>query len=109
MNTAEQSLTHHVRLILDNDEGLYNMRREIVQRAIADADVSGEASGQDVAEELQGLYEGLVGLRDDLGVPEPGMPAMEILSTALAFVDWHEMAVDYIAEQVEYDEAEGRR
>ena len=91
--TAEQSLTHHVQLILDNDEGLYNMRRKIIARNID--------SPADAADELRSLYESLVGLNDEFGTPEPNLPATEILSTALAFVDWRGMAADYIAEESE--------
>jgi hypothetical protein len=99
-NTAEQALTHHVRLILDNDEGLFNMRREIVQAAIENAE-EGPVNVNQVADELSELYEQLVGIRDDFGVEQPGLPALEILSTALAFVDWFGIAEDYIAEERE--------
>jgi hypothetical protein len=90
---TEERLTYHVRLILDNDEGLYLARREMAQAA--GHDVQGLADG------LKDMYEGLCGLTDDFGVEAPGLPAMEILSTALAFVDWRAMAEDYITEETE--------
>jgi len=97
--TAEQSLTHHVRLVMDNDdEGIYRMRREIVREAL---EMDATTARRNVADKLEDLYAALAGLTDDLGVSEPDLPAMEILSTALAFVDWDDIAADYIAEESE--------
>jgi len=114
--TAEQSLTHHVRLIMDNDEGIYLERCELTKRALEDNRPIGNSWGivsdddradarklavHDLANSLEHLYRSLVGLEDDFGVAEPSLPASEILSTALAFVDWREMAADYLEEEAE--------
>lgn len=97
-HTCEAALSHHVRLVLDNEYDLYRRRREIVRVwAWGDAPVSAVADAlKDWCEELTGLEHG------DMGhVFGPPVLAREVLSTALAWVDWMALARDYIAEREE--------
>ncbi len=121
---AEDSLTYHVRLVLDNDETLYNTRREIIREHLAARDrcpmcggvgtrtnrgegpnarIACERCGQSgkvsrsphqLGERLKGLCEELIGLEWE-GDAGSGL-AREVLSTALAWVDWAGLAASYI-------------
>ena len=121
---ADDSLTDHVRLVLDNDEVLYRLRCEIVRKHLAAQDDcpicggTGEVRGgiapdgrtlcthcerhgerqryphqlgdrlKDFCEELAGLDINENDLLSNL--------AREVLSTALAWVDWTGLAETYI-------------
>ncbi len=125
---AELELTHHVRLVLDNDEALYHERREIVRAHLAVRDPcpfcdgTGEAPiaceqncehcngagdrpryPRRLGDQLKEWCEDLVGLEygGEKTPEESGLLACEILSTALAWVDWVELAKDYIEEAKE--------
>ncbi len=123
---AEDSLTYHVRLVLDNDEVLYQHRCELVQEHLAAQDDcpicegSGEgpiASEQDcdhcnatgflkrcphqLGDRLKDFCEELVGLEWE-GDAGSGL-AREVLSTALAWVDWTGLAEAYIEKEREAD------
>ena len=116
---AEDSLTYHVRLVLDNDEVLYRHRCELVREHLAAQDDcpicggSGEgpiASEQDcdhcngtgflkrfprqLGDRLKDFCEELVGLEWEADAGS-GL-AREVLSTALAWVDWAGLAASYI-------------
>ncbi len=82
--TAE-ALAHHVRLILDNDEALYEWRRHLARHADGPGDLSDAL--RDMVEELCGL-----GDMDCCMVSE-------LLTTAIAHVDWYAMAQSYLAEE----------
>ena len=119
---AEDSLTYHVRLVLDNDEALYRHRCELVQEHLAaqddcpicgGSDESPIASEQDcdhcddtgflkryphqLGDRLKDFCEELVGLEWE-GDAGSGL-AREVLSTALAWVGWAQLAEDYIEEE----------
>ncbi len=121
---AEDSLTYHVRLVLDNDEALYRHRCEIVQEHLAAQDDcpifrgSGEgpiAPEQDrdhcngtgflkrlphqLGDRLKDFCEELAGLEWE-GDAGSGL-AREVLSTALAWVEWAGLAEAYIEEERE--------
>lgn len=86
--------THHVSLVLDNDEGLYNWRREIVEQNGPEiAPVA--AALKDWAEELVGVG------GEEYGLPELTMLNREMVGLALAWVNWDKLAADYIAEENE--------
>ncbi len=90
--SAEASLTYHVQLILDNDENLYRMRREIVQEFMSGPDANythllGDQLQEWVGEMSESESDSLL--------------RTEIVSTALAFVSWREMAKGYIEEEAE--------
>lgn len=89
--TAEQALTDHVALILD-DDALYLQRREIVQSTMRAQLANAQVSR--VADALKAWCEELA-----MGEDPPADLATEILTTALAFVDWRSLAADYIAEE----------
>jgi len=131
---AEVSLTYHVRLVLDNDEALYDARRAIIREHLATREecpfcngsgFAGEIDGRpddhsqcehcngtgfarryphqlgdrlkEWCEELAGLEyadEATDNFRDDL-------LSGELLSTALAWIDWNQLAADYIEEERE--------
>jgi len=84
-DTLEERITHLVRLWIDNDEGLYLHRRQLVRDALDEIQLE-DALKEWVAELANPSPEGMVG---------------DILTTALAFVDWHTMATDYMAEEDE--------
>lgn len=83
---AEQA-THHVRLVLDNDERLYFARRELILSCDGVQDTA--AALRDWCEELC------------FGDDAAHNLATELLLLALAWVDWDEMARGYIAEECE--------
>lgn len=119
---AEDSLTYHVRLVLDNDEALYRHRREIVKEHLVapdDCPICGGSGEGPIASEqncdrcngtgflkrypcrlgdrLKDFCEELAGLdinENDL----LSNLARELLSTALAWVDWTELAEACIEE-----------
>lgn len=112
--TPEQQFSHHVRLVLDNDHGLYDWRCELVREHLARYSPGRTEDGlrearyylsdalRDWCEELCGLD--AVGLTygDRSGEPLPLSDlARELLGLALAHVDWYAMARDYIAEELE--------
>ncbi len=119
---AKDSLTHHVRLVLDNDEVLYRHRCELVNEHLAAQDdcpfCGGSGEGpiafeqacdhcngtgflkrrpHQLGDRLKDFCEELVGLEweGDVG---SGL-AREVLSTALAWVDWTGLAEAYIEEE----------
>lgn len=99
--TAEQRLTHHVALILDNDEPLYLHQRELTSAAIHRAEHHFAAieeprrsnvSASVLADDLKDWCEELCGLEDD------ALPALtrELVQTALHHVDWIALAKDFL-------------
>jgi hypothetical protein len=127
---AERELTRHVCLVLDNDHKLYEQRRAIVCehleardecpfcngsgfkgeiRRLADDNrncehcVEGKVSRypHQLGDRLKDWCEGLAGLNSPNVVRSNGLLATEILSTALAWVDWTQLAEDYIEEERE--------
>ncbi len=139
---AADALTHHVRLVLDNDEATYAEIRQMVceHRAAADpcpacggSNTAGPGLGgqntecsycgpggtvkrhphqlgealRSYAEELAGV-EGVEGASPDGfvrgvsgGIYSLNLLAAELLSTALAWVDWDAIARDYLSEFTE--------
>lgn len=94
-NAAAESLTRHVQLVLDNDYGLYHERRRIVDEFVTSAEQSGaEAYPHLLGDELYEWAQSLIGLDGD----ELDGFQREILTTALGWVDWREIANDYIGE-----------
>jgi hypothetical protein len=93
--TAEQSLTHHARLILDNDYDRYQERRALVRAFLTSEDAPYPHL---LGDTLKDWCEGIVARETDSVAP--GL-ASEILTTALAFVDWRGMAESYIEEEGE--------
>jgi hypothetical protein len=123
---AERDLTYHVRLVLDNDRGSYERRREIVREHLAARDACPfcgglgvrdysnrmcvercedcEGSGQigryphQLGDRLRAWCEELAGL--DINENDLlTLLAREVLSTAFAWVDWSELAATYIEEE----------
>ena len=124
---AADSLTYHVRLVLDNDESLYDRRRRIVREHLAareecefcsgsgrdwrdrgpanvcdccDGSSERERYPHQLGERLKDWCEELGGL----GVNEDdrlSILAREVLSTALAWADWTGLAETYIEEEQE--------
>ena len=92
--TAEQSLTEQVRLVLDNDESLYRMRREIVQNGI-DADLY----PHQIAEALQAWAEELAGIEEIESNDARSLLQLALIITALGWVDWDSLARDWMAEE----------
>jgi hypothetical protein len=104
--SAVESLTHHVALVLDNDEPLYRHRLELVAMArrsaeayLADPDNEGshltvdKLAASTLSYDLKGWCEGLCELEE-----MPHGLTSEILTTALAFVDWRSLATSYLDE-----------
>lgn len=127
--TCEQSLTHHVSLVLDNEQATYKARRAIVHdwlwgvigSRVHDDDEPtprGDepveptpAEVHELAERLKDWCEELVGLEhagEDQRLGEAGRSLQrEILSTALAWVEWDDLATDWGQEQAgEMEQAE---
>ncbi len=135
-SVCERELTRHVRLVLDNDEALYNTRRAIVREHLAAREKCPFCNGSGFAGEIAGRADddrdcehcngtGLVKryprqLGDRLkewGEELTGLEyvdeasdnsrddslSRELLSTALAWVDWAQLAADYIEEEGETD------
>ena len=124
---AADSLTYHVRLVLDNDESLYAQRRRIVHEYLAArgerefdrdsvrdwrdrgeaivCDCWGRSSQREryphqLGERLQDWCEELAGL--DVNESDRfSILAREVLSTALAWADWTGLAESYIEEERE--------
>lgn len=89
---AADVLTHHARLILDSDEGLYHERLRMVEEARAD-----EYPASTLADALKDLvYQLVYGYDEDEDTLS--MMAREMLGVAVASIDYHDMATDYIAE-----------
>jgi hypothetical protein len=106
--TAEQSLTHHARLVLDNDYGLYTHRLELVaqsRESAAEWETTYELKDNDGAVRVSYLADALKDWAEEIVAQESDDVAngftAEILTTALAWIDWQEMARDYIAEEAE--------
>ena len=79
--------TWGVALVLDNDEGSYNMVREVAEgHRTPDQDPVARFR---FSEWLKDLTEELCGLEDD---PGPSLMARQVLSAGLAGVDWDEIA-----------------
>lgn len=100
--TAEQSLTHHVALILDNEETFYLQRREIVQAAMNEAVTRFQGRPKvaiRIAAENLKDWAGQI-VEDETGDLAFGL-ARELLTTALAFVDWDALAESWIEEERE--------
>lgn len=123
---AADSLLHHLRLVLDNDEGLYRERCKMVQEHLSARDVCPACEGSNTA------GPGLVGENTEcpscengkrkrspwrlgdmlkawategiaqlyaMGTDNPSeLLRLELLSTALDWIDWEELANDYIYE-----------
>ncbi|HWW66612.1 MAG TPA: hypothetical protein VNY83_01380 [Solirubrobacterales bacterium] len=127
---CEWELTRHLRLVLDNDSELYEHRRAIVREHLAARDecpfcngsgfkgeiarlsddnracdhcVEGQTTRypHQLGDRLKDWCEGLVGLHSPNVIRSNGLLATEVLSTALAWVDWTELANDYIEEERE--------
>jgi len=125
---VQRELTHHIRLVLDNDEALYDGRREIVRAHLAVRDPcpfcdgTGEAligckhncehcngasdhprHPRQLGDQLKEWCEDLVGLQSvgEENAWESRLLTCEILSTALAWVAWVELAEDFIEEAKE--------
>ena len=100
--------TWGVALVLDNDEGTYNMVRERVQelkdeapdhRNVPDIWTKEEAVRFDLADYLKDFTEELCGLGGEAyGLPEPSMMAMQVIQAGLADVDWDEVASHYLTD-----------
>jgi hypothetical protein len=126
---AAESLTYHVRLVLDNDQSLYGQRRNIVRAHLASREEcefcdggrrdyrdlgpanicdccggSGERHRypHQLGERLKGWCEELGGLEVDEN-DRLSILAREVLSTALAWADWTGLAKTYIREEQEDD------
>jgi hypothetical protein len=80
-----------VGLWIDNDEGLYHERNDLVREAAA--------RGGDVAEACR---EWLVGLAPDLGASLWS----DLLNAAMSEVDWHELAEHWVRDYADEEEAE---
>ena len=93
--TAEQSLTHHAQLILDNDYNRYQERRALVRAFLVSDDAQYPHLLGDI---LKDWCESIVA-RETASVAT-GL-ASELLTTALAFVDWRGMAESYIENEGE--------
>lgn len=106
--------TWGVALILDNDEGLYNARREAADQAIRDAKYAdqvtsgiwSEANARKyiLADWLKNFTETLCGIgseSEDYGIAEPSMMAQQLLGAALSDVNWDEIAENYLSELAE--------
>lgn len=113
---AKAHFTEHFRLVVDNDQKLYDRRRELVQHALADS-----------RERFQGRPNVAITLLSDAlkdwasDMLEPTREALEhphfrqtwsehdaarqltneLLSSALCFIDWRTLATDYIEEEDE--------
>ena len=139
---AEDALTHHVRLVLDNDEGTYTDIQRMVREHRAAVDPCPACGGSNTAgpglvgqntecsycgpggtvkrhphqlgEALRSYAEELAGVEgveaaspDGIvrgvsgGVYSLNLLAAELLSTALAWVDWDAIARDYLSEFTE--------
>jgi len=139
---AEDALAHHVRLVLDNDEGTYTDIQRMVREHRAAADPCPACNGTNTAgpglvgqntecpycgsggtvkrhphqlgEALRSYTEELAGVEgveaaspDGIvrgasgGVYSLNLLAAELLSTALAWVDWDAIARDYLSEFTE--------
>lgn len=83
------ALAYHFRLVVDNDEDLYHARLYLVGLARS-------SDPQHPASELRDL---LAGWYDELvGLDERSALQREMLGTVRASIDWHQVAVDYLAE-----------
>ena len=131
-DNVERELTRHVRLVLDNDQALYNTRREVVREHLATRDECPFCNGSgfkgeiarlsddnracdhcvegrtaryphQLGDRLKEWCEGLAGLHSPNVTRSNGLLATELLSAALAWVDWTQLAEDYIAEEVDHD------
>jgi hypothetical protein len=128
-DTAEERLTHHVRLVLDNDEALHLGRRALVQRWLEDqqkclrcdgrgwrwspwsgatkthtcayCDGTGlRASISKLAERLKDFAEGVCAWAFPR-LFEGSTLTLEVFSTALAYVDWDALAESYAEDERE--------
>ena len=90
-NKAAESLAHHFCLVIDNDYDSYQERRRMVREAM-----ESETPRADLADALKDWAERMLDLEDD-----GNMLRTELLTTALEWIDWHSMAVDYLEEEAE--------
>lgn len=96
--SAAEGLTHHVRLVLDNNYDRYQERRALVRSFLASDDAQYPHLLGDL---LKDWCEEIVAREtDDVA---NGL-ASELLTSALAWVEWREMAADYITEEAEESE-----
>ena len=92
---AEEALSHHVCLVIDNEGGSYELRREYVRGFIDENDADRPWI---LGDQLKCWIEDMT-LSHDLSILQ-----REILTTALAYVDWEQIARDYIQEERENEE-----
>lgn len=90
MTDATDHFTRHWALALDNDEGFYDHRRALAQQVVAS---ESDTPTVDLADALKDWSEELVYGEDYDSLP---MLTRELLSGALGFVDWHELARRYL-------------
>lgn len=98
--------TWGVALVLDNDEGTYNERREVARRLreeIAESNLQNpmQEARFELADWLKDYTETLCGIgseSEDYGIAEPTLMAQQLLGAALSDVDWDEIASHYLSE-----------
>lgn len=81
-------LAHHVRLVLDNDEGSYLAVQDLVAEAREH-----EYPRHTLSESMREYVETLAGYDEYDAMP---LMARELLGVALSSIDWHAMAVSYL-------------
>jgi hypothetical protein len=120
-----EHFAYHVRLVLDNEEGSYNRRRELVAEALDTEHSCPVCEGMDdeqghicthcegsgiVRHPISDLMDSLKEWVEEMIYPDPSqveaggdmpMMARELLGSAISFVDWHDLATGYIEEEQE--------
>jgi len=127
-DTVEERLTYHVRLVLDNDEALYLERRALVQAWLEDREKCPHCGGHGwrwtpgapgethtcafcdgtgrrafisrLAERLKDFAE-RVCAKEFPGMFNGSTLTLEVLVTALAYVDWDALAASYAEDERE--------
>lgn len=91
--TAE-ALARHFRLVIDNSEGDYLVRCELVEEAR-----QSDTPRADLADKLERWARDMFFPWDETAEPSPlNLMQEEILGTVIASIDWHAMASDYLSE-----------
>lgn len=104
MTDATQHFTHHVALVLDNDQEAYNRRRAIVREWFGEgADARSLAKLADTLKDwarelVEPLYAGSMDRGGGEWTETGVMLARELLSSALDFADWRRLAIDWAEE-----------
>ena len=91
-DTTAERLTHHFMLVIDNEHGDYEMRREMVREAL-----TGDYPVATLRDSLREWAEEMMYGDDD--IETMNIMQRELIGVALNSIDWYAMAVRYIEEE----------